>query len=169
MGKGNFRLDFLSRCNRHAEQHLQHIVCGKMLSGQIQGVLHLGQYLILPQDLGLKAAGEIKQMLHRLPAFPFGKIRFIVPSFHPPHLTEALIQRVFHAFLSADPQFHPVAGGKNHAAGNSFFFLQLFHSLPGIFFRKRKQRPDIHRGHIMVNSNHGNIHDSFFSFAMISE
>ena len=44
-------LNPLSCCGSHSEQNLQNTICRKILSCQIQGILHLCKDLILPYDL----------------------------------------------------------------------------------------------------------------------
>ena len=78
-GKTYLGLYFFSRGDSHAEQHFQYVVRTVSLSGKGQGVLYLGNDLVLRKDLGFQAAGEIKQMFHSLLFFPFHKILFKFP------------------------------------------------------------------------------------------
>ena len=157
-GKNYFCFHSLCRRYCHTEQHLQHIIGTIGFSGKRQGVLHLGNDLILRQNLRFQPAGEIKKMLHRLFSGPLYKILPEIRRIFLFFPAKELIQGTLPFLLRAHPDFHPVTGRQNNTSQDALFFSQAFHRCCCILFRKRKSCPDIHGSPVVVNSNHGNTH-----------
>ena len=164
-GYGYFRPGPLARGHRIPEQGRQRSVGGFGLQCQLHGFSHLGDDLILPQNLGVKTAGHLHQMSGGIHPAPGSKIRLHIrlrdtgsPAQKPPGRFRLPVQI----------QFRSVAGGQQHAARNPTLGAQPAQRLHRPFGRKGQPLPLIQRRGVAVQAGHHQ-HSSVSPFTITRE
>ena len=162
----HFRFGPLSGSHRPAEQRRQHPVRRGLLLGQLHGNPDLGDDLILPQNLGLEAAGHLHQVLCRVLPHPGGKVGLQkplggsgAPAQQPPGA---------HLRIAAEIDFRPVAGGQQHGAGYPGLLFQPAQQIQNLLPGKGQLFPQLHAGPVTVQAGHQKAHFPS-SFTITSE
>ena len=140
-----------------AEQGGQGTVAGLGLPGDFCGGLHLGQDLILSQNPGAKAGGDLHQVAHRFLVFPDYKgVAFIGMSGCG---AQQPVRRNVLIVLQGQVQFRPVAGGQQHSAPDAGFPGKLRHRVGYRRFGKTEFFPQGHGCQTVIQARHDNVHD----------